>query len=238
MSSRHLALTCAAGLGVVLLAGCGTSTPATTSTAIDTPIPSVTPATVPQLNSIMLRATDLPVGWEAAPYKADPNAAAIDATMSKCVGVRNTDGDKVAAAHSGTFTLGDARVSSSVASYRSQSDLDVDTAILHSPKLSLCFQRQLKRQIATSLPAGETIESASLHITPGSAGGPSNVLGAGTGKVTVGANGQRVTFYVSIAFIIGPLIEAEVDSFNVGTPVPSAVLRSLAAFVATRAATL
>ena len=34
------------------------------------------------------------------------------------------------------FTLGDANISSSAISYRSQSDLDADEATLHSPKLS------------------------------------------------------------------------------------------------------
>jgi hypothetical protein len=237
MRNRQLARICATGFGIVLLAGCGSSSPATTSTAIGSPVPSASPASLPQLNSIVLRAADLPLGWEAAPYKADPNAAANDATMAKCVGGRNTDSDRVAQAHSGTFTLSDARISSSAASYRFQGDLDADTAMLHSPKLSLCYQRQLKKQIATSLPAGATIESATLHITPGSAGGPSNVVAASTGTVTVGANGQRVTLYVGVAFITGPLIEAEVDSFNVGTPVPASVVKSLAALVATRAAT-
>jgi hypothetical protein len=236
MRNRHLARICATGFGVVLLAGCGSSSPAT-STAIGSPAPSASPASLPQLNSIVLRGTDLPLGWEAAPYKADPNAPANDATMAKCVGARNTDSDKVAEAHSGTFTRSNASISSSAASYRSQSDLDTDTAMLHSPKLSSCYQRQLKKQIATSLPGVAKIESTTLHITPGSAGGPSNVLAAGTGTVTVGANGQRVTVYVSVAFITGPLIEAEVDSFNVGTPVPASVVKSLAAFVATRAAT-
>jgi hypothetical protein len=39
-----------------------------------------------------------------------------------------------------------------------------------------------------------------------------------------------------VAFITGPLIEAEVDAENVGTPVPASVVNRLVATVATRAA--
>lgn len=234
MRRRNPAWICATGLGVALLAGCGSSSPAARPAALDIAAPSASPASLAQLRNIVLRAEDLPLGWEGVPYKADPKASAISATMVKCVGARNTDSGKVSEAHSATFTLNNARISSSAASYRSQSDPDSDVAMMHSPKVSSCFQRQLTKQIAPALPAGATIESASMHIALGSAGGPSNVVAVGTGTVTVAANGHRIPLYVSTAFITGPLIEAEVDAFNVGTPVPASVVRSLVAFVATR----
>ena len=103
---------CATGLGVALLAGCGSSSPAAPTAALDIAAPSASPASLPHLRTIVLRAEDLPLGWEGAPYKADPNAAAISATMVKCVGARNTNSAKVSEAHSATFTLNDARISS------------------------------------------------------------------------------------------------------------------------------
>ena len=54
--------------------------------------------------------------------------------------------------------------------------------------------------------------------------------------IRVSANGQRVAVYVTVAFITGPLIEAEVDTSNAGTPVPASVVKSLVATVANRAA--
>jgi hypothetical protein len=48
-------------------------------------------------------------------------------------------------------------------------------------------------------------------------------------------NGQQVRVYLTVAFITGPLIEAEVDAENVGTPVPATVVNPLVATVATRA---
>jgi hypothetical protein len=156
--------------------------------------------------------------------------------MVKCLGVRNTEGDKVAEAHSDDYSLGDASISSSASSYRAQSDLDTDIASLHSPKLSACYDKLIKKELAASLPAGATVESASIKITPGSAGGPANVVATGSGTLSVRASGQLVPIYLTVAFIKGPLIQAELDTENAGSPVPASVVNALVASVATRAA--
>jgi hypothetical protein len=201
-----------------------------------TPTPTATPASLSQLQKIVLQPADLPTGWKGSPYQPDPNDSANNAAFVACVGVRNTESDKVAEAHSDNFAQGNASISSSATSYRSQSDLDADAASLRSPKVSPCFEQMMKKQLAASLPAGATTESASISITPGSAGGPANVIATGTGTIKVKVSGQEVPVYLTIAFILGPLIEAEVDAENAGTPVPASVVNPLVATVATRAA--
>ena len=242
--AKRLLGLCAVGCVVAALAACGNSSPKSPSSSSGSPVSSsspatsasaATPASLSQLKKITLRPADLPSGWKGAPYQPDPNNSADNAAFVKCVGGRNTESDKVAEAHSDNFALGNASISSSAASYRSQSDLDADVAILHSPKLSRCFERMIKKQLAASLPAGDTIKSASIKITPGSAGGPANVVATGTGTIKVRVNGQQVPMYLTLAFIKGPLIEAEVDTVNVGTPVPASVVNPLIATVATRA---
>ena len=182
-----------------------------------------------------MQPADLPSGWKGAPYQPGPNDSANNAAFVACVGVRNTESDKVAEAHSDNFAQGNASISSSATSYRLQSDLDADVAVLHSPKLSPCFEQLMKKQLAAALPAGGTVESASVKITPGSAGGPANVVGTGTGTIKVQVSGQQIPVYLTVAFIAGPLIQAEVDTENVGTPVPASVVNPLVAAVATRA---
>jgi hypothetical protein len=194
------------------------------------------PASLAQLKEIVLRPADLPKGWKAAAYQPDPNQTANDAALMRCVGARDTNRDKVAEAHSDNFALGNASISSSATSYRSHSDLVSDVTTLHSPRLSPCFGQMMKKQLAASLPAGATTKSASIKITPGSAGGPANVVATGTGTIKVRVNGRLVPVYLSVAFITGPLIEAEIDAENVGGPVPASVVNRLAATVATRAA--
>jgi len=189
-----------------------------------------------QLEKIVLQAADLPGGWRASAAQGDPSEAADQADLMHCVGRPNTDIDKVAEVHSADFALGDGIISSSATSYRLQSDLDADVATLHSAKFSPCFDRMLERQFAATMPAGTTIESASVKVTPGSAGGPANVVAIGAGTIKVRLNGRAVPLYVTMAFITGPMIEAQVDTFNAGAPVPPPVVNSLVAAVARRAA--
>jgi hypothetical protein len=237
MTYRDLARVCAVGCGVILLAGCGSSSSKTTPAASGSPVasPSATPASVAQLQKIVLQPSDLPTGWKGAPFKANPNQVADQASLVKCVGARNTASDKVAEMHSEDFALRDARISSSASTYRSPSDIDADLVMMHSPKLSSCFDQLMKRTLATTMPTGVKIASSSIKITPGSAGGPANVVATGTGSIEVSVNGQQVPFFVSVAYITGPLIEAEVDTFNAGSPVPASVVNPLVATVATRA---
>ncbi len=243
MRSKGLHCVCAAGCSVAVLAACGSSSSKTTSTvggsstpSSSSPAASASPASLSRLQKIVLQPADLPTTWKGTPYQADPSEAADHAAFVKCLGVRNTDADKVAEADSQAFALGDASISSSATSYRSQSDVDADVAALHSPQLSPCEEQLVTKRLATSLPAGATIESASIKITPGSAGGPANVVATGTGAIKVSASGQQVGIYLTVAFITGPLIEAEVETENVGTPVSSSLVESLVAAVASRAA--
>ena len=191
----------------------------------------------------MLQPSDLPAGWKATPAAPDPSSAADDAAIVAflaCLGgpntARNTEGDAVAEAQSDDFTLGDANVSSSATSYRSQSAVDPVTAVLHSPKLPSCYEQMAKTVLAAEMPTGAAIKSASIKITPGSAGGPANVVASGTATIKLSAYGQQVPVYVTIAFITGPLTEAEVDTVGIGAPVPASVVNALVASVATRAA--
>src|SRR5215468_1853277 len=237
--AKRLVGVCAVGCVVAVLAACGSSSPTSPSASRGSPATSAsaaTPAALSQLEKIVLQSADLPSSWKGAPYRPDPNDSANNAALVRCVGARNTDSDKVAEAHSDDYALGDASISSSATSYRSQSDIYTDVAILHSPKLSTCYDQLVKSQLAASLPAGAAIESASIKITPGSAGGPVNVVATGTGTIKVGLGGQRVPVYLTVAFITGPLTQAEVDTENVGSPVPAHVVNQLVAAVAARAA--
>jgi hypothetical protein len=231
---------------VSLLAGCGSSSSkATTSTAagsltpssssLTSAAPSVSPASESQLADIVLQPSDLPAEWTPTPYKADPGDTAAKAAVLRCVGAPSTASDKVAEVHSFDFALGDAGVSSWAGSYRSQSAVDANIAALLSSKASPCFEQRLKREITPQLPAGAAIESISIKIIPGSAGGPANVVATLVGTVKISVSGEHGVIYIRVAYITGPLIVAEVDAENVGAPVPASVMESSVAAVADRA---
>lgn len=227
-----------------MLAGCSSASTTTTSAAAPSRTPSstdpitshsATPASLPQLKKLVLSTADFPIAWKGTVHQVAPNDAAWRASFVKCLAVRNTDSDKVSEAYSQDFTLGDAVVVSNATSYRSQMDIDTDVGAIQGPKFAPCIDQLMKKQSAQSQPPGNPI-IASFKITPGSAGGPANVVGTGTGTIKSSVNGHQVVFYLSFAYITGPLIEAEVDTSNIGVPVPASEVKSLAAALATRAA--
>jgi len=144
-------------------------TPSAAATPSAAPTPTAaaaTAATLAQLKTIVVQRVDLPAGWTGAPYQSDPSDAAFDAEFDSCLGVRNTDPDKSAEADSDDFSEGDATISSSATSYRSAADVASDTAALRSPKLNGCFQTELRKDVASSLPGGATIEGITLKVVP------------------------------------------------------------------------
>jgi hypothetical protein len=188
----------------------------------------------------VLQPSDFPAGWQHTPYTSDPTTDAAgnaaDAAFAKCLGVPNSETDKVAEGHSGDFDQGDAEISSDATSFRSQSVVDADVAALQGPKASPCGEQLVRQTLAGATPAGGTIESVSFKITPGSGDGPTNVVATGAGSFKISVSGNSAEGYVSITFISGPMIETDVTAFNVGAPVSASLTDSLVSAVANRAA--
>jgi hypothetical protein len=234
----------ACGSAFLVLAACGSSSsktrvsspPSATSAATGSTSASSSAAGQARLAAIVAQQSDLPAGWSATAYQADPSSAASQAAMLACVGAKNTDPDKVGEAHSSDYSQGQASISSQAASYKSQRDIDSDIAVLKNPKISSCYEQLIKTQVAASLPQGTQIKAVSITITPGSGGGPANVVATGTGTVTVSAAGGQASVYLDVAFITGPKIEAEADFENIGSPVAAGVRTALIAAIAGRAA--
>jgi hypothetical protein len=248
MSFKRISVGCVAAGALVLLAGCagssgssnakGASDPVGVSSSkpAASPSPTVTPATKAQLRKLVLQATDLP-GWKASPSDNSDNSPDQDqAEFVACMGAKNTDPDQVATVDSDNYDLGNAEFSSSASSYKSQSDLDTDAAMLKSPKYVPCMTKQLQKVLATSMPDGAKLGTVSVKITPGPGTGPANVAGSGSATVPVSGPAGQLTVYLDFVYLTGPLIEAEVDAENIGAPVPAAVLQSVVEKLATRTA--
>jgi len=216
------------------------SSPALTSPSVASPAPSDTAAAASasataRLTAITLHDDDLP-GWTGADYQANPKDAAYDAALFACVGARNTDPDRVAQVDSQDYSLGDASIGSNASLYLSPADLVADTATIRSPKASRCYTTVVRGEFSDSLPDGTTVNSTSIVITPGTGGGPRNVVAHGSGRINITSGGQVVDLYLNVVFITGPLIETEVNFENIGAPVPLATRTAIVAKVAARAA--
>jgi hypothetical protein len=211
-----------------------TSPSAAPSSTAATPTPSATgtPATAAHLATLVLQTGDVPTTWTAATDTPDPDASAEQASLTSCVGARDTTADMVAQSNSDDFTMGDAEISSQASSYKSTDDITTDVGILTNPKIDSCYEALAKSQIA----AGPTVDSVTIAVTPGAAGGPSNVVATLTGTITITESGQMQTLYLNSAFITGPLIEAEVDFDSPDAAVPAVLQAQLVALVANRVA--
>lgn len=243
MSITRVSSACAIAGALVLLAGCGSSSSSSSSGSTTTasaksptasPSPTHTPATEVQLKKIVLQPGDLPGAWKPTP--ADPDSSGLEGELADCLGVKQTDTDQVAKTDSDDYSLGDATVSSSASSYKSQSDVDSDVALLKNPKVNACMKQLLTKDLASSMPDGASLGALSVKFTPGPGAGPANVAGVGSAVVPITVSGQQATVYVSFAYLTGPQLEAEVEAENVGAPVPAAVLQAAVKAVADRAA--
>jgi hypothetical protein len=228
-------------LSAVAVAGCGSGssnagtklTPSPSPSSSQPSVSAVAPATAAQLQAIVLQATDLPAGWSGATHQADPSDAASSAAFAACLGVRNTYPDKAAHVDSQDFTQGNTTIVSTGDSFKSPSDVQSDVASLTSPKLVPC----LKQQAASGLSNGQTLDSFDLTFTPGSGGGPSNIVATISGSFTVTDSGQQQKVYLTSVYITGPSIETDVNVQS-DAPIPAALVSGLAAKVAARSNTV
>jgi hypothetical protein len=237
--AARLAGACAAGCAAVLLAACSGSpsgAPAPAGGGAGRFAPVVAPPSLAQLKKIVLQPGDLPSGWKATPPRPAPKSSPGDHAFLECVGARDTSGDMVAQAYSDYFADGNEYVSSSVASYRSQGDVDSIVAMLRSPKYSTCYTQAQVNAMRASPPPHEVIEAESYNVTPGSGSGPANVVATITGTIKFEVYDEQETLYTTFVFITGPLIEGGVDVNGLGSPVPASVLSPLVAAMAARAA--
>jgi hypothetical protein len=217
------------GHGSTAISGSVTPPPVTTSNAGPTgstssgSTTSGTP-THQQLQQIVLQQTDLPAGWTGKPTSPDAGNSDVDTQVQACIGgAQISQSDQVDKVQSDDFNQGESTISSDAASYKSQEAVDNRKAAITSPKADSCFNQALQEELKTSLPAGTTVNNLNFHLTPGSNGGPSNVVATAVGTVTVTAQGQTVTVYVSDAFISGNLVTATVQFEGLGQPIDSAV---------------
>jgi len=244
--NRYLVPVSAAGLGVVLLAGCGGPSAGTPSAAsasrtssssspvaspsASSPAPASPPSRA-QLEDILLQPEDFPAGSIGNP-RNHTNAVVSDAEKALCVGVPNPDAALYTNAKSYDFSFPDESpiVLSTAKSYASQGSVDEFVAMVRSPKFSHCYEQFMRQGIG----ADGSLEELSVKITPGSAGGPANVVATGTS--TIKMKGQPA-ISLSLAFISGPLTTAHVIANGMdGEPVPAADMGPLVAAVANRAA--
>jgi hypothetical protein len=189
-----------------------------------------------QLQSILLQPGDLPSTWTGTTYKPDSSSTSEQAAaLKQCLGVKDTSPDQVGVAYSDEYTMANADITSVARSFNSEADVQSDEAGYLGDNVDNCFDKVVRAD-AGGLPPGTTLDDVTMVFTPGSAGLASNVVGIGRGEVQVTQNGDQVILYEDIAFIRGPMIEAEIEFENPAQPVDSTLENQLNKTVAARVA--
>lgn len=241
------AVTCSVSLA---LAGCsskksnaGATTSATSSSASASPSPTASAATEADLKKVVLQASDLPAGWTATPAPTQSSAESTSAIedIARCLGVKAIPNDQVATVTSQSFvsTTG-SQLSSGATSYKSEATVAAHTAMLSNPKLESCVNNLIKSGLTAGgqLPAGATITTPVIKITPGHGSGPSNVVATVRASISMTMANQTVPIVVDISVINGKTTEAQVSAVGLGAAVPADVQAAAVKAVADRVAAL
>ncbi len=211
------------------------TTPTSTASSLTATASGPAP-TKAQLQKINLQASDLPATYKATAPGSDSDDSSLDSQLAACTGVHGApESHKVATAVSDDFELDNVTVSSDFSSYRSAGDVTADVAQLKSPKINQCLNTAFKTVLAKSAGAGTTVTAATIQLTQGSGGGPSNVVALATGVVDLTVNGQKAAVYLGVAFITGPQLDGSVTFVGANKPLDTATQTSVLKAVATRA---
>jgi hypothetical protein len=234
----------AALAGAVVLAGCSTTVRGT-ATAADGPAEarsaaSAPPdaahlqATLPQLSDV----ADLPGGWNDR-FGEETDDWTMP-TLAACLGGRDTIAERLVVRGGQVLTdEHDDRVSSMVAGYRSQRDVDDDIALLTSASAPDCFRQMFEEQLQAARSDTAEVGPLNLSVAAGSDGGPSNVVATVSGYVTVTpTTGESYPAYFDLVFLTGPMTEGQLIFESLGAPFPGAARSRLVTVMAQRLAAL
>jgi hypothetical protein len=172
-------LGCLALTTVLLVAGCSSGSKGGTSptTSVQSGAPTSTASTAPADTSaqdnvaaamMVLKASDLPTGWESAPHKDTPTDQTVDQQMSQCMHVSRTifnRGAKSGSADSPDFSMNNnsQQVSNSVTIRKTKADVDQGWAVFDQPDLLSCLQVAFKAALASTETNGVKITDVTVH---------------------------------------------------------------------------
>lgn len=217
-------------------AGGGTAAGAAQSSAAPTTPKGPDAAAV---RATVLQAGDLPAGW------TNPSENGADSgdlqELESCLGAHDTSGERFVTGGSPAFiNASGGVVFSSFAGFRSQRDVDEDTALLADPGAAACLKTSMEQGMDDSEDSsGTTMGDMTFTLTPGSGGGPSNVVAIGEGSIPVsGSGGRHGTVYLEAVFVTGRMTEAEIAFISPGSPVPDDLRSAAVTAVAQRLAAL
>jgi hypothetical protein len=144
-------------------------------------------------DSLVLTVEDLGPGWLATPSASDQE----DSPLDECVADAGAlDVEPLAEADSPDFSQGPTQVSSSASVFESARIVADQLAVFTSPEVPGCVTRLLEEELATTLPAGVTLEDFGFELVDYEPVAGTGFAYVGTG--TIVAESQQQTFEIVI----------------------------------------
>ena len=187
------------------------------------------------LSGLVVQASDLPTGFTSQPHDTTTDDDTNQQQIVACVGSTSVNpADKIEEVNSDDFVKDPLTISSDATSYTSQAAVDALVQVIQNPKAEDCFKTLLQQQVASS---GGSVTAADIQVTPGTNGGPSNVVAVLQGKVDITVSGQQASVRVAEVFIEGRQLLATVSGEAINAPVDLDVLeKQVATALCTRVA--
>jgi hypothetical protein len=154
--------------------------------------------------------------------------------FSECVGATVTAHDVAGTAFSPTFVMGTSAITSNAVSFKTLDDVPADTQALADPKASTCLQQVEKNLFTALLPAGSTVKTYQVKVTPGNNGVAANVVAVADSTISYSVKGRSLTLTSEVVYFAAPRIEAQVSFTTAGTAIPVATKAAVLAKVSAR----
>lgn len=203
-----------------------TEAPATTTAAVDVAVDKA------EARKLLLRSSDLPAGWKAAPTQRDSVDKALDDQVAACAGRPRPASRITARADSQTFTMDYAEAGSQAELVRTVEDFKADVAATKGPKYAPCVRRALIKFLPQQLPPGASVQSVVVERLPVAHYGEFSAGFRATVKLLV--QGQPARVYQDAVLLGKGRVELSAGFSNVQEPFDPALEQELVAKLASR----
>jgi hypothetical protein len=229
-------------LAVVVLAACTSTTNgvghASPSRSSSSPTTSHTSGPGVDLHALVLQRADVPSDWTDTPNTDTTDEdQAVAQGIVQCLGLHlDPNAGRLAHVNSDDFVKNDSRIGSSAESWRSETDVQAQIAIITNPRAGHCYAQVLRNQLPSNLPANVTLDTLQVTLTPGHAGFPDDVVATGHGKIVLSSGGQSASLYLDAAFIAHGTVTGQVQFLGLGEQILPTLSSQLVQTVADRIA--
>lgn len=216
--------------------------PAAGARTAKSPVPptSAEPPSPAQLESALLRLSDLPPGWTAAPGTA-VGSDTMPAFVA-CMGAPEADGERLEEVASPEFddAAGGGRIHSMLTTFTTHERVVGDGALFGDPRAPSCLSQALHGGMSLDgTPSGASVGALEVTVRQGDGGGPDNVVAVATASIPgVAVTGRELVVHMDFVFLVGRSTRGVIAFGSIDGQLPVELRARVVATMAERVAAL